>query len=107
MAKEDPNPTLGAEADEHVADIEQQLMTLIRSKIVAMGWNQSDAARAMHTYQPKVSAIARATEPKNPLSLEKLIKCAYRIGVEFQVVETPKFRSDSYPPLPPKDEDKV
>lgn len=100
--KEDPNPALGAEAAEYIDAIEAQIMALIREKILAMGWNQTDAAAALHTYQPKVSSIARAENPVNPLSLEKLLTCAYRIGIEFQVVETPRFRSDRYPPLPPK-----
>lgn len=100
--KEDPNPQLGAEAEEHIQALEDQVMTLIRDKIDSMGWSQEDAARVMYTHQPKVSVLTRKENPTNPLSLAKLLQSAYRIGIRVNVEVTPKYRSDSYPTLPEK-----
>lgn len=102
--KEDPNPQLGAEAEEHVQAFEDEVMSLIRDKIDTMGWSQEDAARVLNTYQPKVSVLTRKENPANPLSLAKLLQCAYRLGVRVNVEVTPKYRSDSYPILPEKPE---
>lgn len=96
------------QADDYVADLEMRLMYAIRKKVKSMGWSQTYAAEIMDTHQPKISGIVYGDRtaaldsegnhlPVARMSLERLIRAAFLIGIELDVVLTPDYRRDDFP----------
>ena len=85
-----------ADDDAEVIRLEASAFVLDRiiEVVEARGWTQKEAARALHTTQPRISMLMRGR--LSQFSLGTLIEYAVRAGVRFGIVTPDESPSESW-----------